>query len=211
MCHSFHALVIILLDDFPHILFAYFVCVYFPFIIQYQYELQTTGRVTTCGGYGTFVAYVCGVFIGVPLLWANVPGGEFILESAAVWLALSQMNLYRRVNELTQESRDVLGLEGDGRMLHEWWALLPPPMNLVVGMRQIHFLSEYWRVVRGDPPVTDYIAQDWLPFVAERRRFSLEELWTGQVPWFFFMKSDFENPFNGDDNPFNRNQNNRRF
>ena len=167
---------------------------------QYQYELQTTGRVTTCGGYGTFVAYVCGVFIGWPLIWAHIPGGEFILTSAVVWLALSQVNLYRRVNELTQESRDVLGLEGDGRMLHEWWALLPPPMNLVVGLRQIYFLSEYWRVIRGDPPATDYVAEDWLPFVAERRRFSLEELWTGQVPWFWFMKDDFQNPFNRNDN-----------
>mmetsp|Transcript_10724 Transcript_10724/g.30164 ORF Transcript_10724/g.30164 Transcript_10724/m.30164 type:complete len:382 (-) Transcript_10724:1226-2371(-) len=182
---------------------------YYIFVVNeelYQYELQTTGRVTTCGGYGTFVAYVFGVFIGAPLVWADIPGGEFVLESAVVWLALSQMNLYRRVNELTQESRDVMGLQGDGRMLHEWWALLPPPMNLVVGLRQIYFLSEYWRVIRGDPPATDYIAQDWLPFVAERRRFSLEELWTGQVPWFWFMKSDFNF-----ENPFNRNQNNNRF
>ena len=46
------------------------------------------------------------------------------------------MNLYRRVNECFPKGEEPL---------HAWWALLPPPLDVVVGFRQVHYLSEYWK------------------------------------------------------------------
>jgi len=155
----------------------------------YYYELERTGRVTTCGGYGTLVPFIYGVFIGLPLLQLDIPGGQFILEAAVIWLLLGQINQYRRVNELCQEARLVLELEGDGRMLYEWWAALPPPFNVLVALRSIYFLSEYWRVVRGELPATDYIAEDIFPSVGEKRRFTVKEFLREPSRWYWFTKN----------------------
>ena len=55
--------------------------------------------------------------------------------------------------------------------LVEWWAILPPPLDVVVGLRQVHFLSEYWRVKRGYPKKDDIIAEKLFPFISLSERF----------------------------------------
>ena len=162
----------------------------------YQYELQTEGRVTGCGGYGTLFPFVYGVIIGFPLSVLHIPGGETIINAAALWILASQVNLYRRVNELTAEVKDELGLEGDGMMLYEWWALLPPPLDVVVGLRQVHFLSEYWRVKRGEEYQKDLVAETLFPFISRKDRFTLKAFFREPSHWFWFTKEwkdwDFE-------------------
>mmetsp|Transcript_32367 Transcript_32367/g.65867 ORF Transcript_32367/g.65867 Transcript_32367/m.65867 type:complete len:248 (-) Transcript_32367:6134-6877(-) len=120
---------------------------YYKFSVEeelYQYELQQTGKVSGCGGYGTLFPFVYGILIGFPASFLHIPGGELLVEVAGAWILLGQVNLYNRVNELCTESEDMkseLGLtEGP---LFEWWAVLPPPLDVVVGLRQVHFLSEY--------------------------------------------------------------------
>jgi len=160
----------------------------------FQHELQTTGKVSGCGGYGTLFPFVYGVIIGFPSSVLGIPGGEALLQLAGFWILAGQVNLYRRVNELCDEELSRLGLTEPP--LHAWWAFLPPPLDVVVGLRQVHFLSEYWRVVRGDPYDKDVIAEELFPFISSER-FTLKEFFRTPSNWFWFTKDwkDFDFDF----------------
>jgi|EP00521_Asterionellopsis_glacialis_P014737 hypothetical protein len=165
---------------------------YYKFSVEeelFQYELQEEGRVTGCGGYGTLFPFVYGVIIGFPLKLFHIPPGDLIVDSAALWILLGQVNLYRRVNELCSEKDSGVGEEP----LYTWWALLPPPLDVVVGLRQVHFLSEYWRVKRDEPYDKDIIAEELFPFISAPR-FTLKEFFRTPSMWFWFTKDwkDFE-------------------
>jgi len=161
----------------------------------YQYELQTEGKVSGCGGFGTLLPFVFGVIVGFPLTLLHIPVGETILQAASVWILAGQVNLYRRVNELCDEAKEEMGLV-DSSVLWEWWALLPPPLDVVVGLRQVHFLSEYWRIKRGEPYEKDVIAEDLFPFISAKQRFTLKEFFRTPSMWFWFTTDwkdfDFE-------------------
>jgi hypothetical protein len=174
---------------------------YYKFSVEeelYQYEMEKEGRVSGCGGYGTLFPFVYGILIGFPLSLLHIPGGEFLVEAAGAWILLGQINLYRRVNELCTESEEIktkLGL--DEPPLYEWWAILPPPLDVVVGLRQVHFLSEYWRVIRKYPKEKDIIAEELFPFISMPERFTLKQFFRRPKYWFWFTKdmSDFELDF----------------
>ena len=194
---------------------------YYKFSVEeelFQHELQTNkdGHVSGCGGYGTLFPFVYAIILGFPLNLLHKPGGELILQSAGIWILAGQVNLYRRVNELCFEDESIRNeiLGGGGSLrgnkedddkdsnddqslqppLHAWWALLPPPLDVVVGLRQVHFLSEYWRVVRGEPYDKDVIAEELFPFISSKR-FTLKEFIRKPSNWFWFTKSwkDFDN------------------
>jgi len=167
---------------------------YYKFSVEeelFQQELQNGQKVTGRGGYGTLFPFVYGVLLGVPLGYLGFPGGDLLVESAGVWILLGQVNLYRRVNELCEEAKEDLGLEG--APLHAWWALLPPPLDVVVGLRQVHFLSEYWRVKRGEEYQRDVVAEELFPFISSQR-FTLKEFFQTPSNWFWFTKNwdDFQ-------------------
>lgn len=172
---------------------------YYKFSVEeelYQYELQNGKPVSGCGGYGTLFPFVYGIIIGGPLKLLGVPIGDTIVDAAVLWILLGQVNLYRRVNELCEEaaSKDV-GTSSEPP-LHAWWALLPPPLDVVVGLRQVHFLSEYWREVRKEPYEKDIIAEELFPFISAER-FTLKEFFRTPSLWFWFTKdwNDFEFEF----------------
>ena len=176
----------------------------------YQYELQSNKPVTGCGGYGTLFPFVYGVLIGFPLSLIPVDGSDIVLKAAAFWILAGQVNLYRRVNELCSSDSDV---DNDDRVisaemeklysdklnneppLYEWWALLPPPLDVVVGLRQVHFLSEYWRIQRDEPYDKDLVAEELFPFISAPR-FTLKQFVKTPSMWFWFTKDwedfDFE-------------------
>lgn len=137
--------------------------------------------------------------IGFPLSFLHVPGGELLVEAAGAWILLGQVNLYYRVNELCTESEQMkkdLGLSEPP--LVEWWAILPPPLDVVVvGLRQVHFLSEYWRVKRGYPKTDDIIAEKLFPFISLREKFTLKQFFRRPKHWFWFTKDweDFDIDF----------------
>ena len=151
-------------------------------------EIRTTGFASGCGGYGTLFPFVYCVLIGGLATLVGLPGGEEIIGLGATWILLGQVNLYRRVNELCRES---LGEEP----LHAWWALLPPPFDVIVGLRQIHFLARHWAKVRGTEWEVDPVAEEYFPFI-DAPRFTLKELAKKPSIWFWFTKgaSDLELP-----------------
>ena len=152
----------------------------------FQYELETTGKVSGCGGYGTLLPFVFGIMVGGPLALLHIPPGETLVSAASFWILAGQVNLYRRVNELLPEP-----------VLYEWWALLPPPIDVVVGLRQVHFLAKYWRKERGQEDEGDLIAEDLFPFISREPRFTLKEFFRTPSMWFWFTKDwpDFKEPF----------------
>lgn len=72
------------------------------------------------------------------------------------WIYIVQFRLYRTVNTLYREA-------GMKEPLTVWWILVPG-LNLVVGLRQIHFLSQYWAQKQGTS-IEDPLAET-LPFLS---------------------------------------------
>ncbi|MGB3652438.1 MAG: hypothetical protein WBA41_14640 [Rivularia sp. (in: cyanobacteria)] len=81
----------------------------------------------------------------------DVPGwfGWFSLLGI-VWIYIVQFHLYKTVNKLYRDA-------GMKEPLVVWWMFLPG-LNLIVGLRQIHFLSQYW-AQKQDITVNDFLAK----------------------------------------------------
>ena len=83
--------------------------------------------------------FVLGV-IFPQVLWILDPDvdswfGWFSL-SGIVWIYIVELRLYRTVNQLYRR-------EEENEPLVIWW-LFVPGLNIIAGLRQIHFLSQYW-------------------------------------------------------------------
>ena len=72
------------------------------------------------------------------------------------WIYIVQFRLYRTVNAMYVQA-------GMKAPLVVWWIFVPG-LNLIVGLRQIHFLSQYWAQRQG-VAAKDLIAQA-LPFLS---------------------------------------------
>ena len=144
-------------------------------------ELTREGRATGCGGYGTLFPFVYSILLGGAGTLFDVPGSSALIEAGSVWILLSQVNLYRRVNEILSEDGS------DEPPLHAWWALLPPPLDVVVGVRQVHFLARHWARVRGVEWEGDSVAEHYFPFISAPR-FTLREFARRPSMWFWFTR-----------------------
>ncbi|MBD1822149.1 hypothetical protein H6F51_06530 [Cyanobacteria bacterium FACHB-DQ100] len=129
---------------------------YYKWIIQE--ELRTyNGK----GWSGTvcLLPFVLGVAVpqALTLFDPDAPGwfGWFSLLGIA-WIYIVQFRLYHTVNELYER-------DGLKPPLVIWWIFVPG-LNLIVGLRQIHFLSQYWAKLQGET-VRDPIA-DPIPFLS---------------------------------------------
>lgn len=71
------------------------------------------------------------------------------------WIYIVQFRLYRTVNRLYREKELP-------EPLVIWWIVIPG-LNLWVGLRQIHFLSQYWAMERGESLADPVI--ETLPFL----------------------------------------------
>jgi hypothetical protein len=115
-------------------------------------------------GYGwsgtlSLLPFVLGIAIpqALRLFDPDVPGGFgwFSLLGVA-WIYIVQFKLYRTVNKLYRQ-------EGLKEPLAVWWIFVPG-LNLIVGLRQIHFLSEYW-ARKQEVTVKDPVVET-LPFLS---------------------------------------------
>ena len=146
----------------------------------FQMELREKGSVSGAGGYGTLLPFVFAFLLGA--LSAPVSGGvsEFSFGAGALWILAGQVNLYRRVNELFEE-------KGEEAPLHAWWALLPPPLDVVVGLRQVHFLARFAAAESGETWQKDPVAEELFPFISSER-FTLREFALQPKRWFAITK-----------------------
>jgi hypothetical protein len=107
-----------------------------------QEELR---RYTGHGWTGTLCLFpfVVGVLIPQVLrLGPNAPSGIGWLSFLGIaWIYIVQFRLYGDVNKLYAQ-------EGLKTPLTVWWMFIPG-LNLIVGLRQIHFLGQYWAEKRG--------------------------------------------------------------
>lgn len=158
---------------------------YYKFSVEqelFEDELRREGRVTGCGGYGTLLPFVflflAGTATAVLPFMESLSTGCF--EAGGLWILLGQINLYRRVNELCEK-------EFGETPLYSWWAVLPPPLDVIVGLRQVHFLAKYWAKVRGYELEEDVVAEELFPFISSER-FTLKQLVREPRRWFWFTK-----------------------
>lgn len=138
---------------------------YYKWMIQDELkayeEAQESGE-SVWSGAVCLVPFVLG--IALPLLLSkfdpDVPS-EFgwLALSGVVWIYIVQFRLYQEVNRLYAR-------EGLKPPLVSWWIIVPG-LNLIVGLRQIHFLSQYWALKRGED-APDKLAEA-IPFLSGNR------------------------------------------
>lgn len=114
---------------------------YYKWIIQEELR-----KYNGSGWSGTLclLPFVLGVAVPQALAFfdPDVPSGfRWFSLSGIAWIYIVQFRLYRTVNTLYREA-------GMKEPLTVWWIFVPG-LNLVVGLRQIHFLSEYWAQKQG--------------------------------------------------------------
>lgn len=123
---------------------------YYKWVIQEELR-QYRGQ----GWSGTLclLPFIVGLLLpqALRILDPDVPGwfGWFSLLGI-IWIYIVQFRLYQDVNALFQQA-------GQKPPLVIWW-LFVPGLNLVVGLRQIHFLSQYWASVMQETmpdPIAD--------------------------------------------------------
>jgi len=148
----------------------------------YQAEIRRPGgRATGFGGYGTLLTFTYLFLLSLLCRVTDHPGAaDAFFEVASVWILATQVNLYVRVNELCKKA----GMEPP---VHAWWAILPPPIDVVVGLRQVHFLAQLKAKNRGVTPDPEPVAEEFFPFIGSER-FTLEEFVRQPRRWFWFTK-----------------------
>lgn len=115
---------------------------YYKWMIQDELK-RYTGR--DWSGATALLPFLVGVTVPPLLAWLDpdVPGWfGWLFLGGVVWIYIVQFRLYCTVNRLYREA-------GMREPLQVWW-LFVPGLNLWVGLRQIHFLSEYWALKRGE-------------------------------------------------------------
>lgn len=134
---------------------------YYKFAVEeelMQQDLQSCKQPRGFGGYGTLGPFVYGCLLGPLAFVFHLPGGWQWTTVGIIFIYYTQFLLYDRVNQLYEE-------EGMEPPLTRWWTLpIFFPFDLIVGLRQVHFLSQYWYRRRGVIPPSDSVAE-LFPFI----------------------------------------------
>lgn len=144
----------------------------------YKWMIQDELRRYTGSGFSGAVAllpFVLGVAVPQALrLWdPDVPNGfGWVSLVGIVWIYIVQFRLYCTVNRLYREA-------GMKEPLVVWW-LFVPGLNLLVGLQQIHFLSQFWAKQQGIKTI-DPIAQA-LPILFASLFMTIGCSWTVMEP-----------------------------
>jgi hypothetical protein len=152
---------------------------YYKFAVEeelLQIELNAGKEPRGFGGYGTLGPFHYGMLLGPVAALLHFPGGINWSMLGVVFIYYSQFLLYDRVNELYTD-------EGMEKPLQVWWCLpIFFPFNVIVGLRQVHFLSQYFNRKRGtESPPSDPVA-DFFPFV-KANHFTWDEFFLTPSLW----------------------------
>jgi hypothetical protein len=141
---------------------------YYKFCVEeelLQHEMAQGKVPRGFGGYGTLGPFCYGLLLGPLALLLQLPGGLVWSSVGIVFIYYTQFLLYDRVNEMIREE-GFIGYEP----LPLWWTLpVFFPFNLIVGLRQVHFLADYNYRQRGIavPPKDPVV--DFFPFIGADR------------------------------------------
>lgn len=162
---------------------------YYKFCIEeelLQMELDAGKRTPKgLGGYGTLGPFTYGLILGPVAELLHLPGGVNWSAVGIIYIYYTQFLLYERVNELFSSDDDTTDISPP---LTVWWCWpIFFPFNLIVGLRQVHFLSQYHYLKRGiDPPPKDPIAE-FFPFIGSDN-FTWQEFLTKPSLWCVLLK-----------------------
>lgn len=110
------------------------------------------------GGFGTLGPFVYLCLAGPIFTILHLPGGMNWTSLGIVFIYYTQFLLYDRVNEMYREM-------GEEEPLTLWWCLpIFFPFDLIVGLRQVHYLSNYYYRQRGVDPPKDPVVE-FFPFI----------------------------------------------
>ena len=138
---------------------------YYKFAVEeelLEMELKAGKQPQGFGGYGTLGPFTYGMLLGPIAAILHIPGGINWSALGVIFIYYTQFLLYDRVNTLIEEEGIM------EKPLQVWWCLpIFFPFNLIVGLRQVHVLSQYLYRQRGiNPPPNDIVA-DFFPFIKE--------------------------------------------
>jgi hypothetical protein len=124
-----------------------------------QIEVEAGKEPRGFGGYGTLGPFTYVIVLGLIVESLKFPPGPVWATLSFIFIYYTQFILYDRVNELYRD-------EGWEEPLNVWWSIpIFFPFNIIVGLRQVHFLSEYFYRKRGIiPPPADPVAE-FFPFI----------------------------------------------
>lgn len=138
---------------------------YYKFAVEeelLEMELREGKAPKGFGGFGTLGPFVYGCLLGPVAYILHFPGGMNWTSLAITFIYYTQFILYERVNELYRE-------EGLEEPLSLWWTLpIFFPFDLIVGLRQVHYLSQYWYRKRDLEAPSDPVI-DFFPFIGAPR------------------------------------------
>lgn len=140
---------------------------YYKFCVEeelLQYEISNEKEIRGFGGYGTLGPFCYGLLLGPLASILHLPGGMTWSSAGIIFIYYTQFLLYDRVNEMIREE-GVLDYEP----LPLWWTLpIFFPFNLIVGLRQVHFLAQYNYRQGGESSVVDPVVE-FFPFIGAKR------------------------------------------
>ena len=136
---------------------------YYKFAVEeelLQIELDQGKEPRGFGGYGTLGPFTYGLLLGPVAALLHLPGGMNWSALGVIFIYYTQFLLYDRVNELYTD-------QGRSAPLNVWWCLpIFFPFNLIVGLRQVHFLSQYFYELRRVVPAPNDPIADFFPFIS---------------------------------------------
>jgi hypothetical protein len=158
---------------------------YYKFAVEeelLQLEIDSGKEPRGFGGYGTLGAFTCGILLGLVAEHFGFPGGIQWATLGIIFIYYTQFLLNDRVNELYRN--DSLP-----QPLQVYWCLpIFFPFNLIVGLRQVHFLANYFYRKRGvHPPPSDPVA-DFFPFI-KAPQYTWQEFFLTPSLWCKWLES----------------------
>ena len=161
---------------------------YYRFAVEeelLQMELDRGKEPRGFGGYGTVGPFTYGVLLGPLAALLHLPGGMNWSILGISFIYYTQFLLYDRVNELYTD-------EGRPAPLNVWWCVpIFFPFNVIVALRQVHYLSQYLYEKRGVVPAPRDPIADFFPFVSYHN-FSWQDFFVTPSLWCSLL-SDVKN------------------
>lgn len=152
---------------------------YYKFAVEEELlniELERGDQPRGFGGYGTLGCFSYGMMLGPLSAVLHAPGELYWSSLGVIFIYYTQFLLHDRVNALyTSEGREA--------PLQAWWSLpVFLPFNFIVGLRQVHFLSQYLFEKRGVSPAPSDPVADFFPFI-KADKLTWQELFLAPRLW----------------------------